>query len=100
MACPAALMRQRTGHDAMSDRNMACWLDMLVRREILPVLHTAAGVDADEYPMITMQRFRSPVLGDTMCRLCQDGADRQPKPAPPSLREAFWKRAPVDGLTR
>ena len=98
IAYPAALMGHRTVHDAMDDRDIVCWLDALMRREILPVLDTTSGVDADEYLMTTIRRFRNPALGDTIRRLCQDGSDRQPKFVLPSLREALRKGAPVDGL--
>ncbi len=98
IAYPAALMGYRTVHEAMEDRDIAGWLDTLMRREVLPVLDTASGVDADDYLMTTVQRFRNPALGDTIRRLCQDGSNRQPKFVLPSLREALRKGASVDGL--
>ena len=91
-------MGYRAVHDAMEDGDMARWLDTLMRREVLPLLDTPSGVDANEYLMTTMRRFRNPALGDTIRRLCQDGSNRQPKFVLPSLREALRKSAPLDGL--
>ena len=99
IAYPSALLGYATVHDAMNDADIARWLMLLMRREVIPVLTPISGTDFDAYLTTCARRFSNPALGDTIARLCQDGSNRMPKFFLPTVSDALERGAPVDGLT-
>ncbi len=99
IAYPSALLGYEAVHDAMDDPDIARWMMQLMRREVIPVLTPIPGIDFDDYLTTGARRFSNPALGDTIARLCQDGANRQPKFVLPTVSDALKRGAPIDGLT-
>ncbi|MCF3974531.1 mannitol dehydrogenase family protein [Paracoccus salsus] len=100
IAYPSALLGHHFVHDAMADPQIEAWLRALESREIIPTLAAIPGVDYDAYLDLIISRFANPRIGDTIPRLCFDGANRQPKFILPTLQDALRHDRGIDGLAQ
>src|SRR5208337_58839 len=76
---PAGLLDVHFAHEAMEDAQIAAFLAVLTKREIIPVVPPPPQVDLEAYRLKVAERFANPKIGDTIARLCLDGSNRQPK---------------------
>ena len=79
LAYPAALLDIRFVHDAMADDLVRAFVAKLVDDEIVPEVPPVPRTDLRDYRASVLRRFANPAIGDTVRRLCFDGANRQPK---------------------
>lgn len=98
LAYPAALMDITFAHEAMQNKLIAAYLAKIEEDEILPVVPPVPGVDLDDYLTEVQRRFANPKIGDTIARLCFDGANRQPKFIIPSIADRLDRGLDVTGL--
>lgn len=98
IAYPGALLGYTYVHEAMADPVIARWLDALMRREVIPLVPTIAGISFEGYLATCAERFANPMIGDTIARLCLDGSNRQPKFILPTVREAVDHQSDLEGL--
>jgi len=98
IAYPAALLGIEMVHDAMADPLVSGFLKRLEQDEIIPMVPPIKGVDFDAYFEKVVERFSNSAVGDTIPRLCQDGANRQPKFILPVIADRIAAGLPVDGL--
>ena len=98
IAYAAALLGYHYVHDAMKDKDIKNWLEILQLREAIPTLSTIDSVDFEEYLNKVILRFANPKIGDTIPRLAAEGSDRQPKFIIPTLLDALDMEGEIDGL--
>jgi len=98
IAYPSALLDIHYVHDAMRNSTIADFLDCLENYEIIPTVPEIAGVDFAEYYAKIVERFSNEAIGDTIPRLCIDGASRQPKFILPVIETRLAADQSVDGL--
>ncbi len=83
-----------TTHEAMGDPSVREAVERMLREEVLPLLPTVQGVDADSYLDETLERFANPAIGDTLARLARRGTVKMPSYLLPSLHEALAQHRP------
>ncbi|THD48012.1 MAG: mannitol dehydrogenase family protein [Bradyrhizobium sp.] len=98
IAYPAGLLDIHFVHETMADRQIAAFLERLTRREIIPVVPPPPGIDLEAYRAKVAERFANPKIGDTVARLCLDGANRQPKFILPTVADRLKAGQDVGGL--
>lgn len=98
IAYPAALMDIHFVHEAMQEELVRGLLDRLEHEEIIPVVPPVPDTSLKAYYRQVAERFANPAIGDTIPRLCLDGANRQPKFILPSVRDRLAAGGSVTGL--
>lgn len=98
IAYPAALLGLEYAHQAMADPDISSWLHHLLSQEVAPLLSAEPAAMRTDYITTLTQRFANPAIRDAISRLCEDGANRQPKFVLPSIRRALNHKAPITGL--
>lgn len=98
IAYASALLGHHYVHEAMADADITAWLRALQEREAIPTLKPLAGVDYRDYLDMVIRRFSNTEIADTIPRLAEEGADRQPKFILPTLQDALAAGGPVTGL--
>lgn len=98
IAYPAALLDIHFVHEAMEHDLIRRFLERLTRDEIIPVVPPVPDTDLEDYRALIERRFANPKIGDTITRLCLDGANRQPKFILPSARDRIAAGQSVAGL--
>lgn len=98
IAYPAALLDIHFVHDAMQDRDIRGYLEKLAHDELISTVPPIPGTVVVDYCQTIVRRFSNPKIGDTIRRLCEDGANRQPKFIVPSILVRLRAGASVDGL--
>ena len=95
---PAALLGIKTVNEAMEHPVVGPFLDALERTEIIPCVHPVPGTTPTEYWEVIKERFSNPAIGDSIERVCYDGANRQPKFIIPAAADCLKAGRSVDGL--
>lgn len=86
-------------HDAMRNPLVTGFLNKLEGEEIIPTLDEIPGVDFHAYYKKIVERFSNEAVGDTIPRLCFDGANRQPKFILPVVEARLSQDRSIDGLS-
>ncbi|RYE09650.1 MAG: mannitol dehydrogenase family protein [Hyphomicrobiales bacterium] len=79
IAYPAGLLDVHFVHEALEDAQILAFLGKLEREEVIPTVPPVPDTDLAAYYDRIERRFANPKIGDTIARLCYDGANRQPK---------------------
>jgi mannitol 2-dehydrogenase len=96
---PAALLGVQYVHEAMDHPTIGAFLDALECQEIIPTVPPVPDTKLNEYWNLISSRFANPTIGDTITRICYDGASRQPKFIVPVAADALEEdHGRVDGL--
>jgi mannitol 2-dehydrogenase len=98
IAYPAGLMDIHFVHEAMENALVRQFLDKVEHDEIIPIVPPVPDTDLEDYFRLIDRRFANPKIGDTIARLCLDGANRQPKFILPSARDRLAQGGSVTGL--
>lgn len=98
IAIPGELLSLRTIADAMANPLIRNFLDRVVRKEIVPHVVKAPGMDPLDYLDLITRRFSNPEIRDTTRRVAFDGSSRQPGFLFPSIRDALTQNTIVSGL--
>jgi mannitol 2-dehydrogenase len=98
IAYPAALLEIHFVHEAMQDPQIATFLEILTKVEIIPTVPPPPEVDLESYRDLISRRFANPKIGDTIERLCFGGSDRQPKFILPVAVDRLKSGARIEGL--
>ncbi len=88
LAYTGILRGHRFAHEAMQDPVVRTWLDRYWHELALPPLELPAGVDAEEYIRVLVERFGNVAIADTLERLAADSSDRMAKFVLPVLTDA------------
>ena len=98
IAYPAGLLDVHFVHEAMADSQLLAFLGKLEREEIIPTVPPVPDTDLAAYYGLIERRFANPKIGDTITRLCHDGANRQPKFILPTALARLRSGGSVRGL--
>jgi mannitol 2-dehydrogenase len=98
LAYPAALLDIELVHEAMHEPLVRGFLDKLLDEEIIPEVPPVPRIDLRDYKTSILHRFANPKIGDTVRRLCFDGANRQPKFILPTVADRLRHGLSIDGL--
>jgi len=98
IAYPAALLDIHFVHEAMENDLVRRFLDKVEHDEIIPIVPPVPETNLEDYFRQIDSRFANPKIGDTVTRLCLDGANRQPKFILPSVRDRLAAGGGVAGL--
>jgi mannitol 2-dehydrogenase len=98
IAYPAGLLDIHFVHEAMEHPMIRRFLKKVEREEIIPVVPPVPDTDLQNYFKKIEERFANRKIGDTIRRLCLDGANRQPKFIIPSIADRLKAGAGVTGL--
>jgi mannitol 2-dehydrogenase len=82
----------------MENPLVRAFLAKVEKEEIIPTVPPVPDTDLGDYADLIVRRFSNPKIGDTIRRLCYDGANRQPKFILPPLRERLNSGHAVKGL--
>jgi len=93
------LFGKRTTDAVMSDSDLRCFVEHLVRRELSPLVAGVANVDLDEYCRTLLTRLANVHVADDLSRLAARGSTKMPSYLLPSLRQARAERRPTALLT-
>lgn len=85
-------------HDAMRYPLVSGFLNKLEKEEIIPTLEAIPGVCFQSYYQQIVERFSNEAVGDTIPRLCFDGANRQPKFILPVVEARLSQGQTIAGL--
>lgn len=94
----AALLGLDFVHQAMEHPVIPKFLDKLQRTEIVPMVPPVPDTNLEDYWETISDRYKNPVLSDSIDRNCENGSDRQPKFILPSLKDNLDANNAVDGL--
>jgi mannitol 2-dehydrogenase len=95
---PAALLGVDYVHEAMEHPTIGPFLDALERTEIIPTVPPVPDTNLEGYWKVIATRFSNPTIGDTISRICYDGASRQPKFIVPVAADGLQAGTKIDGL--
>lgn len=98
LSYPAALLGLDFVHEAMEHPVIPKFLDKLQRTEIVPMVPPVPDTDLEDYWETISDRYKNPVLSDSIDRNCENGSDRQPKFILPSIADNLDQGNSVDGL--
>jgi mannitol 2-dehydrogenase len=98
IAYPSGLFDIHFVHEGMAHPLVRAYFAKVETEEILPILPAAPGTNLDDYLALFMRRCDNPKIGDTIRRLCFDGANRQPKFIIPTIADRLGRGLPVNGL--
>jgi mannitol 2-dehydrogenase len=98
IAYAAGLLDIEFVHEAIADPLIRAFLAKVEREEIIPTLRQVPGIDLGDYYALIERRFSNPKVGDTIKRLCYDGANRQPKFILPTAADRVARGQSVRGL--
>ena len=84
--------------DVMADRELARFVERLMREEIAPCMPIPPGFDANGYIQALLQRFANRSLNHRTLQIAMDGSQKIPVRWLPTLREARRRDAPVPRL--
>ena len=98
LAYPAALLDIAFVHEAMENELIHAFVAKLLADEIVPEVRPVPGTNLRQYSASVLRRFANPAIGDTVRRLCFDGANRQPKFILPTAADRVGNGRGVAGL--
>src|SRR3546814_14947712 len=82
----------------MGDPRLAASAERLVRRDIIPSLAPAAGLDLAAYAGAVLDRFRHPAIRHRLSQIAWDGSQKLPYRLLDTTGEAHAAGRPVDRL--
>ena len=98
VAYAAGLLDMHFVHEAMQNPLVAGFLDKVEAEEIVPSVPPVPGTDLGDYYRLILKRFSNPKIGDTVRRVCFDGANRQPNCIVPTIADNLAAGRSVEGL--
>ena len=64
--------------EAMRDAELAAFVDMMIRHDIMPMLPSVPGLDLDGYRAAVLTRFTNPAIVHRLDQIAQDGSQKLP----------------------
>jgi fructuronate reductase len=72
------LLGRETVAEAMADREIADFIERLMREDIAPAVPPAPGLDIPGYIGAILQRFRNPAIAHKLSQIAWDGSQKLP----------------------
>ncbi|MBV6868803.1 mannitol dehydrogenase family protein [Xanthomonas euvesicatoria] len=98
LAYLGSLMNLETVADAMRHRELAAYLETLMRAEIAPTLQAMQGFDAQRYSDAILARFRNPAIGHLLAQIAWDGSQKLPVRLLGTIGDALATGRPIQRL--
>jgi fructuronate reductase len=83
---------------AISDPNLAAFVQKLMREDFQPSLKAPRGLDLDQYINAVLQRFRNPAIRHLLAQIAWDGSQKLPFRVLNTIVEALAAGRPVARL--
>jgi mannitol 2-dehydrogenase len=94
------LLGHRHVDQTMADPDIRRLVEVMMDREVTPLLPPVPGIDLAAYKRTLVERFSNPVLSDQLARIGAETSDRIPKFVLPSIREVLARGGgPMQALT-
>jgi mannitol 2-dehydrogenase len=94
------LLGHRHVDQTMADPDIRRLIEVMMDREVTPLLPPVPGIDLAAYQRTLVERFSNPVLSDQLSRIGAETSDRIPKFVLPSIREVLARGGgPMQALT-
>ena len=98
LAYLGSLRGHETVVDAMQDRELATFVERLMREDIRPNVETPAGFDLDAYITDILRRFRNPAMRHLLAQIAWDGSQKLPFRILGTIRDAIAAQRPIERL--
>jgi len=98
LAYLGSLAVHATVADAMRDRDLAAFVERLMREDIRPNVAAPAGFDPDAYISDILRRFRNPAMRHQLAQIAWDGSQKLPFRILGTIRDALAAQRTIDGL--
>jgi mannitol 2-dehydrogenase len=85
-------------HQTMEDLDITKLVELMMDREVTPILPEVPGVDLAEYKRTLVQRFANPAIRDQLSRIGIYGSSGMPKFVLPSIQEQLQRGGPIELL--
>jgi mannitol 2-dehydrogenase len=92
------LLGMEFAHEAMADGEIRRLMELMMDREVTPILDPVPGVDLAEYKKTLIERFGNPAIRDQLSRIGIYGSAGMPKFVLPSIREQLGRGGPIELL--
>ena len=92
------LLGVETVADAMATPELARFVEVMMRRDIIPSLHPTPGLDAERYVQDILGRFREPTIRHLLSQIAWDGSQKLPFRLLGTIVDARAAGRPVERL--
>ena len=90
------------GHEtvagAMDDADLAAFIGMMMKRDILPTLEAPRGLNLDTYIQAILKRFRNPAIRHALAQIAWDGSQKLPFRLLGTIHDNLQAGRPIDRL--
>ncbi|HEX8234812.1 MAG TPA: mannitol dehydrogenase family protein [Abditibacteriaceae bacterium] len=86
-------------HQTMEDEDIRTLVQLMMHREITPLLPLVPGIDLEDYKATLMERFANPAIWDQLSRIGIYGSSGMPKFVLPSVEEGLKRGVPITLLS-
>jgi fructuronate reductase len=84
--------------DAMADRDLAVFVERLMREDIAPSVAAAPGLDQERYISDILARFANPAIRHLLAQIAWDGSQKLPYRLLDTVRDALAAGRPIERL--
>jgi fructuronate reductase len=84
--------------DAMADRDLAQFVEQLMREDIAPSVAAPAGLDLSDYISAVLARFANPAIRHLLAQIAWDGSQKLPYRLLDTIRDARAAGRPIERL--
>ena len=95
----AMLFGYEFAHESMEDPDIRKLVELMMDREVTPVLPEVPGVNLVEYKKTLIERFANPAIRDQLSRLGTYGSTGLPKFVFPSIEDQLRLGGPIELLS-
>ncbi|MEQ8036795.1 mannitol dehydrogenase family protein [Xanthomonas sp. WHRI 6106] len=96
LAYLGSLLELETVADAMRHRQLATFVEALMREDIAPTLQPMQGFDAQQYVDAILARFRNPAIRHLLAQIAWDGSQKIPVRLLGTIGDALAAGRPID----
>ena len=86
-------------HQTMEDPDIRKLAELMMDREVTPILPAVPGVNLAEYKKTLIERFANPAICDQLSRIGIYGSSGMPKFVLPSIQEQLHRGGPIELLS-
>jgi len=86
-------------HQAMEDRDICKLAELMMDREVTPILPAVPGVDLADYKKTLIGRFANPAIRDQLSRIGIYGSSGMPKFVLPTIEDQLARNGPIGLLS-
>lgn len=84
--------------DAMADRDLAVFVERLMREDIAPSVAASSGLDQERYISDILARFANPAIRHLLAQIAWDGSQKLPYRLLDTVRDTLAAGRPIERL--